>query len=195
MRKRTIIASMLLTLVICGTKTVMKIIAWGDNIEEYRSTYAATTTAEYMKGYGVYSGWEDPEELVKLSLEQWYGYDYRGGYFKWAQEMCKYMTTQTCMQEVFTSQNRLYWTDNIIPKKMQAEAEVTPVKVVWAKSVYDGNMGYYIQSQIWEYKMISAINPGEELTQYVMIADFGTGWLMVHNLSDNESEQLSMNNP
>jgi hypothetical protein len=56
-------------------------------------------------------------------------------------------------------------------------------------------MGYYIQSQIWEYKMISAINPGEELTQYVMIADFGTGWLMVHNLSDNESEQLSMNNP
>jgi hypothetical protein len=190
MRKRTIIASILLTLVICGTKAVLRIMEWGENIGEYQSAYAATATADHMKRFGVYSGWEDPAELVKLSLEQWYGYDYTDGYFNWAQEMCKYMTTGTCMQEVFTRNNRIYWTDNVIPQKIQSVAEVTPVKAVWEKSVYDENVGYYIKSQIWEYKIVGNLQPDKEFIQYVMIGDYGIGWLMIHNLLDNEAAQL-----
>lgn len=158
MRKPTIITSILLTLVICGSKSVLKIMEWGANIEEYQSAYAATATADHMKRIGVYSGWEDPTELVKLSLEQWYGHDYTDGYFTWAQAMCKYMITHACMQEVFTRSSRIFWTDDVIPQKIQSEAEVIPVRVVWEKSVYDENVGFYTKSQIWEYRVVRRVH-------------------------------------
>ena len=33
-------------------------------------------------------------------------------------------------------------------------------------------------------------DPGEKFTRYVMVADSGAGWLMVHDLWDEEAAQL-----
>ena len=94
------------------------------------------------------------------------------------------------MQEVFTRSNRIYWTDDVVPQKIQSVAEVTPVKAVWEKSIYDEDLGDYIKCQVWEYKIVGNLKFENELTQYVLIGDYGIGWLMIHNLLDNEAAQL-----
>ena len=67
MRKCTIMASILLTVVICGTTAVLRIVEWGENIGESQSVYAATATADHMKRFGVYSGWKIPQNWLNLA--------------------------------------------------------------------------------------------------------------------------------
>jgi hypothetical protein len=133
-------------------------------------------------------GWEDPVEIVKLSVEQWYNADYTGEFEDWAEKMCDYTTRYACGKEVHEV-GKNSWNDNIVPKQLHFTAKVTPVKMVWEKSYYDADAGRNMDTQIWEYNIVVTGFPGQT-TRYVMIADEGAGWRMVHDLWDEEIAQL-----
>ena len=189
------IAAIVLIVMMCAGGGVFKLRDWADGQVEIAAATAAvvetrqavqTATAE---ANAPLPGWEDPAEIVKLSIEQWYNKDYTAEFEDWAEEMCKYTTRFACGKEVYeVGENS--WNDNVVPKQLQFTSEVTPVKMVWEKSYYDADAGRNMDAQVWEYNVVVSDRPGEKFTRYVMIADEGAGWRMVHNLWDEEIAQL-----
>ena len=134
-------------------------------------------------------GWDDPAEIVKLSVEQWYNVDYTSEFEDWATEMCKYTTRYACEKEVYNLGNN-NWNDNVVPKQWRYTVEVTPAKMIWEQSFYDVDVGRNMDTQIWEYDAVASDRPGTVYTRYVMIGNEGAGWLLVHDLWDEEAAEL-----
>jgi hypothetical protein len=194
MGKVITIAAIVLIVMMCAGGGVFKLRDWAAAQGEIAIATAAvvetrqavqTATAE---ANAPLPGWEDPAEIVKLSVEQWYNLDYTGKFEDWAEEMCEYTTRYACGKEVY-DRGDVNWTKNVVPKQLQFTADVTPVKMVWEKSYYDADAGRNMDTQIWEYNIVVTGFPGQT-TRYVMIADEGAGWRMVHNLWDEEAAQL-----
>jgi hypothetical protein len=134
-------------------------------------------------------GYADPAEIVKLSLEQRYNVDYTVEFDNWAEKLCKYTTKHACEKEVYNIGGE-NWKNNIVPDKRQYTSVVTPIRMIWEHSYYDEDAGRILDAQVWEYQIMVSDRPGQVYTRYVMIGNEGAGWLMIHDLWDNEAEQL-----
>ncbi|MCD4674208.1 MAG: hypothetical protein K8R77_16210 [Anaerolineaceae bacterium] len=195
MRKLFIIGALFVITLACLGIAAKKVIGWSNEgavkaaatmvvVETRQAKETATAVANAPK-----PGYEDPAEAVKLSVTQWYTYDYTGEFEVWAEKMCEFTTRYACEKEVYNIGGE-NWKNNVVPKQMQSVVEVTPVRMIWEHSYYDEDAGRNLDSQVWEYKLTGSIHPEKEFTRYVMIADGGAGWLMVHDLWDNEAAQL-----
>lgn len=195
MRKLFIFGALFVITLACLGIAAKKVIGWSNTkYESMEATSIVYETEQAEKTATAVAnapkpGYEDPAEIVKLSLEQWYTYDYTGEFEVWAEKMCEFTTRYACEKEVYNIGGE-NWKNNVVPKQMQSVVEVTPVRMIWEHSYYDENAGRNLDSQVWEYKLTGSIHPGKEFIRYVMIADGGAGWLMVHDLWDNEAAQL-----
>jgi len=195
MGKGITIAAIVLIVMMCAGGGVFKLRDWAAAQGEIAIATSAVMRTEQAvqtataEANAPLPGWEDPAEIVKLSVEQWYNYDYTAEFDDWAEKMCEYTTRYACGKEVWEVGEN-HWNDNVVPKQLQFTTEVTPVKMVWEKSYYDADAGRNMDAQIWEYDAVASDLPGKIFTRYVMIADEGAGWRMVHDLWDEEIAQL-----
>jgi len=195
MGKGIVIGAVILIVLACTGAGVFKLRDWSESVGEMAAatmvvveTRQAQETAT-AEANAPKPGYEDPAEAVKLSLEQWYSADYTGEFEDWAEKMCEFTTKYACEKEVHNIGGE-NWKNNVVPKQFQFTSEVTPVKMIWEHSYYDENEGRNLDTQVWEYDIVVSDRPGEKFTRYVMVADSGAGWLMVHDLWDEEAAQL-----
>ena len=195
MRRVVIFGAVFLIFLACAGAGVAKIVDWSNAQYKTMEATAAVWDAEQAaknataEANAPKPGYEDPAEAVKLSLEQWYTYDYTDKFEDWAEAMCEFTTKYACEKEVYNIGGE-NWKNNVIPKQMQSVVEITPGRMIWEHSYYDENEGHNLDTQVWEYKLVGSVHPGKEFTRYVLIADSGAGWLMVHDLWDEEAAQL-----
>ncbi|MDX9865068.1 MAG: hypothetical protein RBT34_09705 [Anaerolineaceae bacterium] len=195
MGKGIVIGAVILILLVCAGAGVFKLRDWAAAQGEIAIATAAVWEAEQAaktattEANAPKPGYEDPAEAVKLSVTQWYTYDYTGEFEDWAEKMCEFTTKYACQKEVYNIGGE-NWKNNVVPKQMQSVVDITPVRMIWEHSYYDENEGHNLDTQIWEYKLVGSVHPEKEFTRYVMVADSGAGWLMVHDLWDEEAAQL-----
>lgn len=189
------VGAVIVTLLACLGMGWQKLVDWSNaGLVEAEATAAVVETRQANETATAVAnaptpGYADPAEIVKLSLEQWYNWDYTGEFEDWAEKMCEFTTKYACQDEVYNIGGE-NWKNNVVPGKYVSVVEVTPVKAVWEHSYYDDKAGRNVDAQVWEYKLVGTLHPGKEFIRYVMVANEGAGWLMVHNLWDNEAEQL-----
>jgi len=153
-------------------------------VETRQAKETATAVAKAPK-----PGYQDPADAVIYSLEQWYSVDYTGEFEDWAEKMCEFTTPYACEREVYNIGGE-NWKNNVVPKQIQSQADIVPLRKIWEKSHFDDKARRNVDAQVWEYQLTGNLFPGKEFVRYVMISDEGAGWLMVHNLWDEEAEQL-----
>lgn len=172
-----------------------KLVEWSDvGLVEAAATASVVETRQAIETATAVAnaptpGYADPAEIVKLSLEQWYSADYTGEFRDWAEKMCAFTSKHACEKEVYNIGGE-DWKNNVVPDKRQYTSVVTPIRMIWEHSYYDEDAGRILDAQVWEYQVVASDRPGQVYTRYVMIGNEGAGWLMIHDLWDNEAEQL-----